>query len=223
MRTTRHTVISLVIALATAAVALLLGIDQSPAIILGAAGGIIASIFMQRRAMQETILTTGSDEPADIDAAIQVASVTVLQIQTQAAQLTGSAVGDLAKQLGNALTSALTKAQSAGKSDIVPLILDQLIEPVQALLTDYLWLQKRGGAASQDAMTKIATRDLPAADHAARQVVAVLERAGPVDVNAVRRAVDFQFSFGGETASPSSELWGNRQRLVDEAERQKSE
>jgi hypothetical protein len=217
------TVIPLAIALVTAGVAWAIGIDQGPSIILGALGGIIASVIMQRSATKDSPLTTGSDEPEDIAAAVQTAGASVLQIRTQASQIADPAAGDIAGQVGKALTSALTMAQSEDRSGVVPLLLDQLIEPAQALLTDYLFLQKRGGPAAQDAMTKIATRDLPAAEHSARQVVALLERSGPVDVAAVRRAVDFQFSFGGETVSASPEMWGNRQRLVEEAERAKNE
>ncbi|CAN5814576.1 hypothetical protein BH20CHL4_BH20CHL4_04290 [soil metagenome] len=223
MRTARHTVISLAIALATAGVAWAIGIGQGSALILGALGGIIASVVMQRSAMKTSTVITGSDEPEDIAAAVQTAGDAVLQIRAQAAQIADSDVSEIANQLGEKLTSALTMSHTEDRAGVIPLILDQLIEPAQALLTDYLWLQKRGGTASQDAMTKIATRDLPAAEHSARQVVAVLERPGPVDVTAVRRAVDFQFSFGGETVSASPEMWGNRQRFVDEAERLKSE
>jgi hypothetical protein len=215
------TVIPLAIALATAGVAWAVGIDTGPAIILGALGGIIASVIMQRSAARTSAVTTGSDEPEDIAAAIQTAGESVLQIRTQATQIADQATADIATQLGQTPTSTLTMAQADDRSGVVPLILDQLIEPAQALLTDYLFLQKRGGPAAQDAMTKIATRDLPAAEHSARQVAALLERSGPIDVPAIRRAVDFQFSFGGETVSASPEMWGNRQRLVEEAERAK--
>jgi hypothetical protein len=215
------TVIPLAIALATAGVARAVGIDTGPAIILGALGGIIASVIMQSSAARTSAVTTGSDEPEDIAAAVQTAGESVLQIRTQATQIADQATAGIATQLGQTLTSTLTMVQADDRSGVVPLILDQLIEPAQALLTDYLFLQKRGGPAAQDAMTKIATRDLPAAEHSARQVAALLDRSGPIDVQAIRRAVDFQFSFGGETVSASPEMWGNRQRLVEEAERAK--
>ncbi|MEZ4499457.1 MAG: hypothetical protein R2839_05155 [Thermomicrobiales bacterium] len=71
-------------------------------------------------------------------------------------------------------------------------------------------------------MTRIALKDLPAAEFAARQVMAILERPGPVDVVAIRRAVDFQFSFGGETSVVTEEMWGNRDAIVRSAERHKA-
>jgi hypothetical protein len=219
MRNPRHAIVSLAIALATAAVALLIGIDAGPALILGAVGGIIASVAMQRQAANRSGASTGSEEPADIQASLQTAGLAVSQFQSQAAGISDPGVRELAVRLGSSLESVLRLAQPTDRSGVAPLILDQLVEPATALLTDYLWLQKRPETPARDAMAKIASRDLPAADHAARQVIATLERPGPVDVNAIRRAVDFQFSFGGETVSTSPEMWGNRQQLVEEAER----
>ncbi len=219
MRTPRHTLISLAVAAATAAIAWAIGVNQGSAIIAGALGGILASVVMQRRTMREATGASFSTEPEDLEAAFETAAETILQFQAQAAEVVEDGARELAMSLGAQLTRILTLSQSGNREATLPLILDQLIEPAQALMTDYLFLQKRGGTAATDAMTKIASRDLPAAEYAARQVLAEFDRSGDVDLNAIRRAVDFSFSFGGEAASPSSEMWGNRQRLVDEADR----
>ncbi|CAN5729574.1 hypothetical protein BH23CHL5_BH23CHL5_09500 [soil metagenome] len=203
--------ISLAVAAATAATAWAIGVNQGSAIIAGALGGILASVVMQRRAMREATGDVFSTEPEDLKAASETAAETILQLQAQATEIADDGARELSMSLGAQLTRILTLSQNANREAALPLVLDQLIEPAQALMTDYLFLQKRGGTAATDAMTKIASRDLPAAEYAARQVLAEFNRSGDVDLTAIRRAVDFSFSFGGEVVSPSSEMWGNRQ------------
>jgi hypothetical protein len=215
----RHTLIATAVALATSAVAWIIGIDLGPALILGAIGGIIASVMLQRRGLGRARPTTGSEEPEDLDAAAQTAAASILDMQAHSTEIRDEDARTLATRLTDTLSAVLEQAHAGERLGVMPLILDQLIEPAQALITEYLWMQKRQDTASQDAMTRIATKDLPAAEHAARAVRAILEREGPLDINAVRRAVDFSFSFGGDAVSPSSEMWGNRERLVEEADR----
>ena len=223
MRNFRHSAISLGLALAIASLLLFAGMSTGLALILGAAAGIMTSLAIQRREAARTSGPIGgSDEPADIDAAYAAASAAISELPAQATSILDEPTRLTAERISDLMSRILQQVDATGTRGIVPLLVDQLVEPAQALLTDYLWLQKRPESVARDAMAKISLRDLPSAELSARQVLALLERPGEVDISALRRAVDFQFSFGGETAVPSADMWGNRQALVDAAEREKS-
>jgi len=216
----RHTALSLGVALTVALAMQASGANTGLALILGAVVGIAVSLVLQRRAARSTSGPLGgSDEPEDIDAALASAQATLRDIPPQLAQIDDESTREIASRTGEYLASIVQHFDASSKRGTAPLIVDQLIEPAQALLTDYLWLQKRPESTARDAMTKITLTDLPAAEHSARQVLALLERPGPVDVAALRRAVDFQFSFGGETVVLNQDMWGNREQLVRAAER----
>lgn len=221
MANLRHTFISCGIAIAVALLLLMADMGSGPAFMLGAVAGIGTSVLLQRRAVTQSAGPLGgSEEPGDIDAANEAAHVAVRSLPDQVAAIEDPATREVAQRTSEALGQILETLGTDEKRGLAPLLVDQLIEPAQALLTDYLWLQKRPESTARDAMTKIALSDLPAAEHSARQVQALLNRPGPVDVAAIRRAVDFQFSFGGETVIPEQELWGNRQEVVRAAERE---
>ncbi len=217
MRNLQHTAISVGIALTTALILLIAGLESGPALIVGAVAGIIASVYLQRRVANRQAALGGSDEPGDIDAAHATAVASVSAMTGQVSELQDENARQVAEQLLGPLSRVVDLTSEPLRKGVIPLIVDQLIEPAQALLTDYLWLQRRSETVARDAMVKIAGRDLPAAEHAARQVEAILERPGSVDVAAIRRAVDFQFSFGGETVLPSEVMWGNRESIVERA------
>ncbi|MGD9711663.1 MAG: hypothetical protein AB7V46_06305 [Thermomicrobiales bacterium] len=219
----RHTVLSLGVALAIAGLLIVAALNTGFALMLGAAAGIAMSVAFQRRAGQRSQRSLGgSDEPADIDAAYLAAQAAVREMPAQAVMIEDEQARQLAERTSELLSFIVGSIDNPEKKGVTPLLVDQLIEPAQALLTDYLWLQKRNESTARDAMTKIVLRDLPAAEYSARQVLALLERPGAVDVPAMRRAVDFQFSFGGEAAVATGELWSNRGALLEAAERQKS-
>ncbi len=217
----KHTIISFGIAITLALVLLMAGMSTGVSFMLGAVAGIGSSILLQRKAASLAMGPLGgSDEPGDIDAAFKAAQAAVRNLPDQVARIDDAQTREVAQRTSNTLTQIVDALESGDNRGISPLLVDQLIEPAQALLTDYLWLQKRSESTARDAMTKIALGDLPAAEHSARQVQALLERSGPADVAAIRRAVDFQFSFGGETVMPGQELWGNRQEVARSAERE---
>lgn len=220
MRNVRHTAISVGLALAVATLLIMAGLSSGFAMMIGAAAGIVYSVVTQRRS--EAINAGplgGSEEPADIEAAYTTAGETIQGMPTQVAAITDESTRQLATRITDLFDQILRNIDEHQARGVAPLLVDQLIEPAEALLTDYLWLQKRPESTARDAMSKISLRDLPAAELAARQVVAVLERPGTVDIAALRRAVDFQFSFGGETTVVTAEMWGNREAVVRTAER----
>lgn len=216
----RHTAISVGLALAVATLLIMAGLSSGFAMMIGATAGIAYSVVTQRRsAAIGAGPLGGSEEPADIDAAYATARDAVQGMPPQVAAIGDESTRHLATRITDLFDQILRSIDERQARGVAPLLVDQLIEPAEALLTDYLWLQKRPESTAKDAMSKISLRDLPAAELAARQVVAVLERPGKVDMAALRRAVDFQFSFGGEAVVMTDAMWGNRDAVVRAAER----
>ncbi|MBX3071418.1 MAG: hypothetical protein KF883_13015 [Thermomicrobiales bacterium] len=218
MKSLKQSTIPVAAALTAALALLVAGVDSGPALIAGAVVGIVVSLVTQRR-RYATGAFGGSEEPGDIDAACATARQSIESMPAQVAQIEDVETRHLAARVVGAFRDIMASIDTSERNGVAPLIVDQLIEPAQALLTDYLWLQKRPETTARDGMTRIALKDLPAAEHSARQVIAVLERPGSIDVAALRRAVDFQFSFGGETAVVTEEMWGDRDAVVKSAER----
>lgn len=220
MKQLQQTAIPVAAALTVALLLVVAGLGSGPALIVGALAGIVTSVLLQRRRIA-TGSFGGSDEPGDIDAAHAAAMESIESMPAQVAKIEDVETRHLAARIVGSFRDIMTSIDSGDRRRVSPLIVDQLIEPADALLTDYLWLQKRPGTTAKDGMTRIALKDLPAAELSARQVMAVLERPGQIDMAALRRAVDFQFSFGGETAVVTEEMWGNRDAVVRAAERSK--
>ena len=218
MKNLQHTALPVAAAITVAVLLLVFGVDTGPSFIVGALVGILTSVMLQRRRHSAGSFG-GSDEPGDIDASRAAAALVIESMPGQVALIEDIETRHLAARLVGTFRDIMNSIASRERSGVAPLIIDQLIEPAQALLTDYLWLQKRAEPTAKDAMSRIALRDLPAAELSARQVQAVLERPGAIDVTALRRAVDFQFSFGGETAVVTEEMWSNREAVVRTAER----
>lgn len=222
MRNLQQSILPIVVAVSAALVLIVAGVTTSRSFIAGALLGVVTSLVLQRRRYSAGGSFGGSEEPGDIDASRAAAMLTIEGMPSQVAQIEDVETRHLAARVTGAFREIMTSIADGDRCGVAPLIVDQLIEPAQALLTDYLWLQKRQDPTARDGMTRIALKDLPAAEFAARQVMAILERPGPVDVVAIHRAVDFQFSFGGETSVVTEEMWGNRDAIVRSAERHKA-
>jgi hypothetical protein len=219
MRPSRQTIITVAITLGVALLGTLLGLRFGQALIAGAILGVAISIILQRQ--QSRLLVSPKDEAEDFQASYQAAASSLLEMRTQASSIDNPEIRELALRITDQLSETLKQIDSPERIAAAPVLVDQLIDPAQASLTDYVWLAGRGVQPADDLKVKIEQYDLPAFEHAARSVAAITERPGPLDMNALQRAVVVHLSSETENALSASDpaAWGNRQRLVDQAER----
>ena len=218
MRGPRHTIITMGIALAVSAVGVLAGMSLGTALVIGAVAGIAASIYLQRREKAKPFPDV-LDDPADIEAAVQSTGMAALDFRTRSSTVADTGVTELTDRINSEFSRMVTLLDQPDRREAAPLLLDQVFDPAAALMTDYAWMQDRGGIGSAELMRKIASRDLPKVETAARQANAVLERPGKLDIDSLRRAVGFSLDDSIEPLPSDPTDWGNRQRIVDQAER----
>lgn len=219
MRISRSTMIVIAVAVAATAIGILLGLRTGQTFIFAAIIAGAVSLYLQRT--QSRLLVSPKDEEEDFQASYQAAGSSLLEMRTQATAIENPEVRELAMRITDQLSEAIKHLDAPDRMSGAPLLVDQLIDPAQASITDYVWLSGRGVQPAEDLKIKIEQRDLPAYEHAARAVVAVVERPGPLDMNALRRAVAVHLADEADAmlAASDPDAWGNRQRLIDQADR----
>lgn len=219
MKSGRNTLLPVAVGIILAIVLKVVWLDWGPAIIIGALVAIAASILLQRRARaaETPSGSTGGDVPsaADIDALLATGASAVSGFVSSASEIANPSTKAIAGKIGTSMQGIMTELQKPEKRSAAPIVVDNLIEPAQSVLTEYLFLTKKAVAATTPRSTTIEQSTFPAIESASRQTLSLLKEPGTPDLTKVGRAstVPFEQTItmppGGTTPKGSREIQPN--------------
>lgn len=190
------TIVPIVIGLIIAAVLKLIGVGWGAAIIVGAIAAIAWAFVMNRRANAELDSgNTASSAPsqADTTALLATADSAVTGFVGAAAEIANPSTKEIADKIGTNLQGILTELQKPEKKSAVPIVVDNLIEPAQSVLTEYLFLTKKAVAATTPRSTAIEQSVFPAIESASRQTLSLLQEPGAPNITKLTSATTIPF------------------------------
>jgi hypothetical protein len=195
MKSAQKTIIPLGIGIVIIAVLKLTGTDWGPAIIIGAIVAIVLAFLMNRRANQAAGDSSSSSAPsqADLTAMLATASSAVAGFVSSSSEIANPSTKEIAGKIGTSMQGIMTELQTPEKSAAVPTVVDNLIEPAQSVLTEYLFLTKKAVATTTPRSTTIEQSVFPAIENASRQTLSLLKEAGAPDITKVARASTVPF------------------------------
>ncbi len=216
MKSSRNTLIPIVVGIALAIVLKLVGLGWGPALIVGALVAIGASVFLQRQARAagdaSGSASGGATSVADIDALLATGTSAVSGFMSSSAEIANPSTKEIAGKIGTNLQGIMSELQTPDKRSAVPVVVDNLIEPAQSVLTEYLFLTKKAVAATTPRTTTIEQSVFPAIEAASRQTLSLLKEPGKPDITKLTRASTVPFEQavtmppGGTTAKGSREI-----------------
>lgn len=216
MKSSRNTLIPIVVGIALAIVLKLVGLGWGPALIVGALVAIGASVFLQRQARAagdaSGSASGGATSVADIDALLATGTSAVSGFMSSSAEIANPSAKEIAGKIGTNLQGIMSELQTPDKRSAVPVVVDNLIEPAQSVLTEYLFLTKKAVAATTPRTTTIEQSVFPAIEAASRQTLSLLKEPGKPDITKLTRASTVPFEQavtmppGGTTAKGSREI-----------------
>lgn len=219
MKSGRNTIILVAIGVILAVVLKLVGLDWGPAIIIGALVAIAGSIYLQRKARAAesggSTQTGAATSAADIDALLATGAAAVSGFVGSTSEIANASTKEIAGKIGTNLLGIMTELQKPEKRSAAPAVVDNLIEPAQSVLTEYLFLTKKAVAATTPRSTAIEQSTFPAIESASRQTLSLLKESGTPDLTKIGRAstVPFEQSVtippGGSTPKGSREIKPN--------------
>jgi len=219
MKSSQKTIIPLVVGIVILVILKLIGMDWAPAIILGAIVAIVLAFLMNRRENKTTGDSGGSSggttSQADITALLATAGSAVTGFVSSSAEIANPSTKEIAGKIGTSMQSILTELQKPEKQSAAPVVVDNLIEPAQSVLTEYLFLTKKAVAATTPRSTTIEQSIFPSIESASRQTLSLLKEPGKPDITKLTRAstVPFEQSVtmppGGTTPKGSREIKPN--------------
>ncbi|MCC6314570.1 MAG: hypothetical protein IT337_11225, partial [Thermomicrobiales bacterium] len=172
MKSSRNTLIPIVVGIALAIVLKLVGLGWGPALIVGALVAIGASVFLQRQARAagdaSGSASGGATSVADIDALLATGTSAVSGFMSSSAEIANPSTKEIAGKIGTNLQGIMSELQTPDKRSAVPVVVDNLIEPAQSVLTEYLFLTKKAVAATTPRTTTIEQSVFPAIEAASR-------------------------------------------------------
>jgi hypothetical protein len=217
MKSSRNTIIPVAVGVILAAILKLIGQGWGASLIVGAIVAIGISIFLQRQARAAgeggSAGSTGSvTSAADIDALLATGALAVSGFTTSAAEIANPSTKEIAGKIGTSMQGIMTELQTPDKRSAAPVVIDNLIEPAQSVLTEYLFLTKKAVAAVTPRATTIEQSVFPAIESASRQTLKLLQEPGKPDLTKVTRASTVPFEQavtmppGGTTPKGSREI-----------------
>lgn len=217
MKSSRNTIIPVAVGVILAAILKLIGQGWGASLIVGAIVAIGVSIFLQRQARSAgdggSAGGTGSvTSAADIDALLATGAAAVSGFVGSAAEIANPSTKEIAGKIGTTMQGIMTELQKPDKRSAAPVVIDNLIEPAQSVLTEYLFLTKKAVAAVTPRATTIEQSVFPSIESASRQTLKLLQEPGKPDVTKVTRAstVPFEQAMtippGGPTPKGSREI-----------------
>jgi hypothetical protein len=220
MKSSRNTIIPVAVGVILAAILKLIGQGWGASLIVGAIVAIGISIFLQRQARAAgeggSAGSTGSvTSAADIDALLATGALAVSGFTTSAAEIANPSTKEIAGKIGTSMQGIMTELQKPDKRSAAPVVIDNLIEPAQSVLTEYLFLTKKAVAAVTPRATTIEQSVFPAIESASRQTLKLLQEPGKPDLTKVTRASTVPFEQavtmppGGTTPKGSREIEPN--------------
>jgi hypothetical protein len=217
MKSSRNTIIPVAVGVILAAILRLIGQGWGASLIVGAIVAIGISIFLQRQARAAgdggSAGSTGSvTSAADIDALLATGAAAVSGFTSSAAEIANPSTKEIAGKIGTSMQGIMTELQKPDKRSAAPVVIDNLIEPAQSVLTEYLFLTKKAVAAVTPRATTIEQSVFPAIESASRQTLKLLQEPGKPDLTKVTRASTVPFEQavtmppGGTTPKGSREI-----------------
>jgi hypothetical protein len=217
MKSSRNTIIPVAVGVILAAILKLIGQGWGASLIVGAIVAIGISIFLQRQARAAgeggSAGSTGSvTSAADIDALLATGASAVSGFTSSAAEIANPSTKEIAGKIGTSMQGIMTELQKPDKRSAAPVVIDNLIEPAQSVLTEYLFLTKKAVAATTPRSTTIEQSVFPAIESASRQTLKLLQEPGKPDLTKVTRASTVPFEQavtmppGGTTPKGSREI-----------------
>ncbi len=215
MKSSQRTILPLAIGIVVAVVLKLVGTGWGQAIIVGGVVAIAWSLVMNRRsnaAGGDNDTTSGATSAADIDALLATGAASVSGFVGSAAEIPNPSTKEIAGKIGTSMQGIMTELNKPEKRSAAPVVIDNLIEPAQSVLTEYLFLTKKAVSAVTPRTTTIEQSVIPSIEAASRQTLSLLQEPGTPDLTKVTRAstVPFEQAFtmppGGTTAKGSREI-----------------
>lgn len=216
----RNTLIALAAGIIVAIVLEIAGLSWSTALIIGGLVAIAAWFLAQRmgRAAESDGGTGGAGEgasAADIDAMMATATASVDGFISSTAEIANPSTQQIATKIGTNFQSIMTELEKPENRASAPTVIDNLIEPAQSVMTEYLFLTKRAVATSTPRATTIEQSTFPSIESASRQTLSLLQEPGSPDLAKVARASTVPFEQGvtvppgGTTPKGSREIQPN--------------
>jgi hypothetical protein len=197
MKSSQKTIIPLVVGIVILVILKSIGMDWAPAIILGAIVAIVLAFLMNRRENKEAGNSGGSSggatSQADITALLATAASAVTGFISSSAEIANPPTKEIAGKIGTSMQGILTELQKPEKQTAVPVVVDNLIEPAQSVLTEYLFLTKKAVASTTPRSTIIEKSIFPSIEAASRQTLSMLKEPGKPDITKLTTATTIPF------------------------------
>lgn len=217
MKSSRNTIIPVAVGVILAAILKLAGQGWGGALIVGALVAIGVSIYLQRQARAagergDAGSTSGATSAADIDALLATGASAVTGFIGSAAEIVNPSTKEIADKIGTNMQGIMTALNTPEKRSAAPVVIDNLIEPAQSVLTEYLFLTKRAVSAATPRTKTIEQSVFPAIESASRQTLSLLQDPGKPDMTKLARASTVPFEQavtmppGGTTPRGSREI-----------------
>jgi predicted PurR-regulated permease PerM len=195
MKSSQKTIVPLVVGIVILVILKLIGMDWAPAIILGAIVAIVLAFLMNRRENKESSdsSTGGAPSQADITALLATAGSAVAGFVSSSAEIANPSTREIAGKIGTSMQSILTELQKPEKQSAAPVVVDNLIEPAQSVLTEYLFLTKKAVASTTPRSTTIEQSIFPSIESAGRQTLSLLREPGKPNLTKLTTATTIPF------------------------------
>lgn len=220
MKSSRNTILPVAGGVILAIVLKIIGLNWGPAIIIGGLVAIAASILLQRKARSEasgsaTSTAGEASSPADIEASLASGASAVSGFVSASVEIANPSTKAIAGKIGENMQGIMTELNKPEKRAAAPTVIDNLIEPAQSVLTEYLFLTKRAVAAATSRAATIEQSVFPTIEAASRQTLSLLQEPGKPDLTKVARVSTVPFEQavtippGGTTPKGSREITPN--------------
>ncbi len=218
MKSSQKTLLPIAAGIAIAVVLKLVGAGWGPSIIVGGVAAIAWSFLVNRRANTGAGASDsngGAPSAADIDALLATGASAVDGFVASSAEIANPSTKEIAGKIGTSMQGIMTELNKLENRSAAPVVIDNLIEPAQSVLTEYLFLAKKAVSAVTPRTTTIEQSVFPAIEAASRQTLSLLKEPGTPDLTKVTRAstVPFEQSVtmppGGTTPRGSREIKPN--------------
>ena len=196
MKSSQKTIIPLAVGIVILVILKLIGMNWGAAIILGAIVAIVLAFLMNRRANQaasDSGSSGAATSQADITALLATAGSAVSGFVSSTAEIANPSTKEIAGKIGTNMQGILTELQKPEKQSAAPVVVDNLIEPAQSVLTEYLFLTKKAVASTTPRSTTIEQSTFPAIENASRQTLSLLKDPGKPDITKLTRASTIPF------------------------------
>lgn len=196
LKSSQKTILPVAVGIAIAVVLRLIGVGWGQAIIVGGIAAIAWSFVMNRRARAgdaDSSSTSGATSAADIDALLETGTASVTGFVGSAAEIANPSTREIAGKIGTNMQGIMTELSTPDNRSAAPVVIDNLIEPAQSVLTEYLFLTKRAVSAATPRTKTIEQSVFPSIESASRQTLSLLKEPGKPDLTKVTRASTVPF------------------------------